>query len=187
MPSTAGPKHLPGDSPHLAVAERRLRFETWAADEVYMTSPSHPYRIDRHHRHLRYPYHSDEQIDCSRHSRPLPRLLLILDVSVDPRRLIQYFVWDVYELACRANILDSRRDAMRILGHLDNPDDAVPVNARRGLQAVGWDDNVFDDGGEHRYEVSLGPHIIWRLTFSRRIWYSLCTEKVYHLRLLSQE
>jgi hypothetical protein len=154
MPWTAGQRHLLGDSLRLAVVERRLRFETWAKDEAYMTSSSRLGRIDRLHRHLRCPFHSDVQSDCSRHIRPLPRLLLTSDVNVGHHRWTRYSVLDVCELAYRVNIHDSRRGARKRLGHPGIPDDAGPENARRGLQEEVWDDSVFCDAGEHHWPVS---------------------------------
>jgi hypothetical protein len=146
---TAGPKRLLSGSLRLAVAGRRLRSETWARDEGYMTSSSRWGRIGRPHRHLRYPSHSDEQNGCSRHNRPLPRLLLTSDVNVYHHRWTQRSVSDVCGLACPANILDSRHDVRKRLGHPGIPDDAVPENAKRGLQEEVWDDSVFYVAGEH--------------------------------------
>jgi len=147
--------HLPGDSLRSVAAERRSRSETWARDEAYMTSLSRLGRTDRHHRLPRCPSHSDGQTGCSRHSRPLPRLLLISDVSVGHRHSIRCSVLDVCELAYRVNILDSRHGARRRLGHPGIPDDAVPESAKRGLQEEVWDDSVFCVVGEHHWPVSL--------------------------------
>ena len=149
-----------------------------------MTSSSRLGRIDRHHRLLRYPSHSDGRSGCSRRSRPLPRLLPISDVNVGHHRWTQCSVLDVCGLACRVNILDNRHGARKRLEPPGIPDGAVPENVKRGLQEEVWDDSVFYVAGEHHWHVSTEREAEPRgLTFWQTISGSLYTGTVCHPRL----